>query len=122
VTNYSYSVYLFEEHTVQNLLLSLFCLWLFVCFIIALILLSGSIAGGSFGGLILSASILLLLILLNIIPAVKDYNPITLASVNVSLITGNMGSSDVLKAIWTTLASTLLALLIAVKLFEKKKL
>lgn len=122
ITNYGYSVYLFEDHTVHNLFLSLFCLWLFVCFVISLILLSGTIAGGSFGGLILSAVILLLLIMLNMIPAVKDYNPVTLASVNAGLVTGNIRSNEVFKAIWVTFVSLAAALFVSVRMFEKKKL
>lgn len=121
-TNYGYTVYLFENHSVQNLFLSLFCLWIFVCFVIALIFLSSTLTSGSFGGLILSAIVILILMLFNIIPKVKDYNPITLASVNTNLITGDIGLGDVIKAIWITVILIVGSLYASIKMFEKKKL
>ncbi len=122
VTNYGYSVYLFKNHSVQNLFLSFFCFWVFVCFAIALILLSSTITSGSFGGLILSAGILILLLMINIIPKIKEYNPVTLASVNVNLITGEMGFDDVIKALVITIVLAIASMIAAVKLYDKKKL
>ncbi len=120
--NYGYSAYLFQDHAVKNLHLSLFCLWLFVCFVIALILFSGTVVKGSFGGLILSSGTLLLLMLLNTVPSLQKYNPVTLASVNTALITGEAGGSEVMKAIWVTLVLMAAALFAAVRLFEKKRI
>lgn len=122
VTNYGYCVYLFKDSSVHNLFLSLFCLWIFVCFVLALILLSSTIAGGSFGGLILSVITILLMILINIVPAVKEYNPVTLASVNGSLILGDMGNADVIRAIWVTVILTVVSLFVSIKLFGKKRI
>jgi ABC-2 type transport system permease protein len=122
VTNYGYSVFLFEDTTVPNLFLSLLCMWLFVCFVIALILLSSAVTEGGFGGLILTVIIIFLMMLLNMVPSVKEYNPIRLASVNSNLIIGDMSSSDVIKSIWITIILTVSSLFASIKLFGKKKL
>jgi ABC-2 type transport system permease protein len=51
VTCYGYTVYLFQNAAVDNLIFSFFCLWIFGLFVIALIFLSSAITTGSFGGL-----------------------------------------------------------------------
>ena len=71
-----YTVYLFRDARVNHLFLSLFCLWLFGCLVLALILLSSAIAPGSFGGLILTTAVIVFMLLLGSFPANARYNPI----------------------------------------------
>ena len=122
ITTYGYTVYLFEEGVTQNLMFSLFCLWLFGCFLLALILLSSTIADGGFGGLILSAVGLALMLLLNIFPWAHKYNPITLASDNMDLILGNQTVSGLSLTVWITIILTVISLLGAVLLFQRKRI
>lgn len=122
LTAYGYTAYLFKEGEAQNLLFSVFCLWLFGCFLLALILLSATIAAGGFGGLILSALGLALMLLLNIFPMVQKYNPITLASDNMDLILGNQTISGLMVTIWITLVLTGSSLLGAILIFRKRKI
>ena len=46
---YLYNIILFGKHNAQHIIFSVFCLWLFVSFVIALILLSSVIVKGSVG-------------------------------------------------------------------------
>jgi ABC-2 type transport system permease protein len=121
-TNYAYTVYLFKDTRVQNLPFSLFCLWLFGCFVLALIILSSTITTGNFGGLILSAIALILMLMINISPNAEKYNPITLASKNVVLLTGEQEVGGLLLALCITAVLTMGCIIISIVMFGKKKL
>jgi hypothetical protein len=121
-TAYGYTMYLFKEANVPNLVFSLFCLWLFGCFLIALILLSSSMASGNFGGLVLSAVTLVILLMINVIPKTEKFNPITLASKNLNLVNETTKVSDLYFPIIITSILTILVLYFAVLLFKKKKM
>ncbi len=122
VTDYGYTLYLFPEADVKHLFFSLFCLWLFVCFVISLIMLSSTIAPGSFGGLILSAVSLVVMLMISMIPKAEKYNPITLASVNVALLKGTKPIGELTLTISITTILILICLTGAILIFEKKKL
>ncbi|MBP1754109.1 MAG: rane protein [Firmicutes bacterium] len=120
--NYGYTEYLFENTAVHNLGFSLFCLWLFGCFIIAVILLSSTILSGNFGGLILSAGAIVVMLILNIFPGLEKYNPITLASKNVALLLGTATSADLTWNVVITCLLTLGSLLLSAILFHRKRI
>lgn len=123
LTNYGYTEYLFEDTAVKNLLFSLFCLWLFGCFILALIMLSGTIAAGNFGGLILSAVALVAMLMVgSIFPDTEQYNPITLASKNVALLSGAQEVKDLLITVVITCILTVVCIVLSVLIFRKKRL
>ena len=121
-TAIGYTFYLFDPTGISNLILSFFCLWLFGCFVIALIFLSSTVTTGNFGGLILSAVTLMLLLIMNSLPKVGRFNPITLASKNLSLLDGSLGAGELIITIIITSALIILCLYISILLFGKKKL
>jgi ABC-2 type transport system permease protein len=121
-TNFGYTAYLFQENAVQNLVFSLFCLWLFGCFLIALIFLSSTLTTGNFGGLILSAIALVIMLMINMIPKAEKFNPITLASKNIALLTGEQGVDGLLLTVWITAILIIGCLIISIVVFSKKKL
>jgi len=121
-TTFGYTVYLFKDSTVSNLIFSLFCLWLFGCFILALILLSSSIAAGSFGGLILTGITLVILLMISGLPKIHQYNPIALASDNVYLLQNTKEIKDLVIAIVVTIIATIACLVASILIFGKKKL
>ena len=117
-----YTVYLFRDARVNHLFLSLFCLWLFGCLVLALILLSSAIAPGSFGGLILTTAVIVFMLLLGSFPAIARYNPIALASENMNLITGTTNSEFIILPISISILLTLSSLAAAIIIFSKKRL
>lgn len=121
-TDYGYTLYLFKNSEVKNLIFSLFCLWLFGCFVLSLIILSSTLTGGSFGGLILSSILILLLLLVNIIPKAEKYNPVTLASKNVELLKGTQNVSGLMVTVWITLGLIVAGIAASILLFEKKRI
>lgn len=122
VVNQAYTAYLFEEAGVKNVVFSMLCLWLFVVFILSLILLSSTLTTGSFGGLILTSIILVVMLIINAFPIIKDYNPIYLASNNMGLITGAVNREDTLQPIIITIILTIACLYGSILLFKKKKM
>lgn len=117
-----YTFYLFASTGVHHIMLSFFCLWLFGCFVIALILLSSTLTSGNFGGLILPAVVLLILLAINSLPGVKEFSPVTLASVNLALLNGTQELDGVIRVILITCGLIILSLYSSVLLFRKKKL
>ena len=75
ITNYGYTVYLFGETSADYLIFSLFCLWLFGAFVLALIILSNTLTTGNYGGLLLIVAVLGMMLLLNIPHQFKNIIP-----------------------------------------------
>jgi ABC-2 type transport system permease protein len=117
-----YTSYLFGDARVNHLFLALFCLWLFGCLVLALIILSSAVTSGSFGGLILTAIVIVLMLLLGSFPAVARFNPITLASENMKLITGAANADFLITPILVSVVLTLSSLAAAMIIFSKKRL
>jgi ABC-2 type transport system permease protein len=122
IVNYGYTEYLFSQTSVINLGFSMLCLWLFGCLILALILLSSTITSGNFGGLILSAISIVMMLLINVFPKLAKYNPITLASKNVALLSGEATVDDLMLTVMITCGLTAASILLSIILFNRKKL
>lgn len=120
--HYGYTLYLFGSHPTAHLLFSLVCLWLFGALLLAAMLLTGTLFKGSYGGLLATAAVLGLLLLLTILPGSAHWNPVTLVSVNTGLLDGSVPEADIAGAFWMTLGATPLCLAAAVLAFRKKQL
>lgn len=122
LTTYGYTYYLFGNATEPNLIFSLFCLWMFGCFLISIILLSGTLTSGTFGGLIVTVVILVILLMISIVPNAWKYNPMTLASKNLDLLKETVKVSEFYPVLIITAVLTIASLYIAISLFRRKKM
>ncbi len=120
--NYVYTLYLFGSHTAANLMLSLLCLWLFGAFLIAISVLTGTLFKGGYSGLLVTAVILGLLLLLSAFPGGSNWNPVTMAGVNLGLIDGSISPEGVMPAFWITLGASVICIAGAILVFRKKQL
>lgn len=118
--NQVYTNYLFDTSDIQNLIFSLFCFWLFGVFVLSLIFFSSTVAGGNFGGLILTAVILGGLLLLNIVPSAEKLSPMYLSAHNLDLLSGVLKPSDFIKPLLITVGLILAFLYASIRLFRKK--
>lgn len=118
----AYTYFLFGAAFAPNLVLSLFCLWLFGAFLLSLLLFSGCLVNGSFGGLLLSVGILFMLMMLNIVPAILPYSPLFLSSQNDALLATSVSASAMIPSIIVTCMLILLLTSGALALFRKKAL
>lgn len=83
---YGYTAYLFPQGETSNLLFSVFCLWLFGLFLLAALLFSATLTRSSYGGLLITGAVVVVCMVMNIIPDVHRYNPISLVTDNMGLI------------------------------------
>jgi ABC-2 type transport system permease protein len=120
--NYGYTVYLFGSHLAANLILSLLCLWLFGAFLIAISVLTGTLFKGGYSGLLATAAVLGILLLLTILPGSSNWNPVTLVSVNTGLLDGSVPAGGVMASFWITLGAVALCLAGSALAFRKKQL
>lgn len=119
---YGYTAYLFPDGNVPNLAYSVFCLWLFGLFLLAVLLFSAALTKSSYGCLLITGVVVVICMLLNIIPAVHEYNPVSLASDNMGLLTNAAKVSSLYGAIGIAALLSLIFVLLSVLLFRKKQL
>jgi len=122
LTTVGYTVYLFPNDKVYNIIPSVGCLWIFGLFLLAVIIFSSTIVSSSSSCLLLVAIILGALLIINIVPAVQPYNPMLLASENVSIMAQNYDFADVIKSLFVTLIAIVGLIGSAVVIFNKKKM
>ncbi len=122
LTCFGYTVFLFGKHSTENLLFSLFCLWMFGAFVLAVILMSGTLVNGNYGGLLISALVLGGLLLINIIPKLSKYNPVRLVSNNIALLTNSVKVIDETATVLITVFLTVVCLIATLLIFNKKTL
>ena len=119
---YGYTAYLFPEGEASNLLFSVFCLWLFGLFLLAALLLSAVLTKSSYGCLLITGGAVAACMLVNIIPAAHRYNPISLATDNMALITKSVEPSSLYISILVSSVLSLLFVSLSALLFRKKQL
>lgn len=117
-----YTQYLFGRFNEPRLLFALFCLWLFGIFLLAVLLLFGALIPGTFGGLLLTAALLGVLLIVNIAPKLQKWNPVTLASQNSAALSNAAAGKDMISAVWVAIAFSAVCLIGALFVFQKKKI
>ncbi|MEZ4357925.1 MAG: ABC transporter permease subunit [Eubacteriales bacterium] len=120
--NYGYTVYLFGSHPTAYLLITLICLWLFGAFLLAVAIFTGTLTKGGYGGLLATAAVLGILLLLGIIPKSTYWNPVSLVSISTGLMDGSMAVTDILAALWITPSALVLCIAGAIAAFQKKQM
>lgn len=122
VACYAYTAFLFPEQAPQNLLPALLALWLLVEFILSLVVFGSVLFSQTYAALLTTGAVVVLLFLLQTIPAAADYSPLLLGSCGMELVAGGTALVDILPAMAVTLFLTVLFLLSAILLFRKKQL
>lgn len=120
--SYGYTLYLFGSHTAANLILSLLCLWLFGAFLLAVTILTGTLFKGGYSGLLATAAVLALLLILGSLPGSSVWNPVTLVSFNTGLLDGSVSPGYVMSSFWITLCVSALFIALSVFSFRRKQL
>ena len=118
---YAYTAY-FWSGTIRNIGFSVSCLWLFGTLLLAMIMLGGVLFKNSYGNLLFTGGFVVALILLNIAPKLQKYNPITLTSSNMALLTGDMAVRDFTWSIVICGIATIAFIASAIVLFNKKQI
>jgi len=119
---YGYSVYLFPKDETSNLLFSVFCLWLFGLFLLAALLFSATLTRSNYGCLLITGVIMVICMIMNIIPAVHRYNPISLSTDNMGLIMNSIEASSLYSTVMISCLLLLIFVSLSVVIFRKKQL
>lgn len=117
-----YTAYLFKNNEMHNLLFSVFCLWLFGVLLIAVILLGGTLVKSSYGCLFITGAAAAILMVLNAFPKLQKYNPFSLASYNVALLTSSIEVSKLYYPIFNSFVLILMCIIGSILIFNKKQI
>jgi len=119
---YGYTLYFFPKDETSNLLFSVFCLWFFGLFLLAALLFSATLTRSSYGCLLITGAVVVICMILNIIPTVHRYNPISLITDNMGLIMNSVEVSSLYSTIMISCLLSLIFVFLSVVIFRKKQL
>jgi ABC-2 type transport system permease protein len=119
---YLYTAYFWSMQGIENLFLSLFGLWLFGTLLITLVIIGGVIFNNLYGSLLFTGGLVILMTVINIFPKFKPFNPITLSTQNLSLLSSAGNNSDFITSMGVTIISILIILFLSVVIFNKKQI
>lgn len=117
-----YTAYLFENHQMHNLFFSIFCLWLFGMFLLAVILLGGVLIKSSYGCLFITGAVVAILMLLNVFPKLQKFNPFSLAANNAALLTSSVKVSELYYPIFISCVLIVACIIGSISIFNKKQI
>lgn len=118
---YAYTVYFWKNDTVENLVLSVFCLWLFGLLLLSVIMLGGVLFRSSYGCLLFTGTFVAVLFLIDIVPKFQKYNPVSLASSNMALLTKDIAAADMRVPVIISLVIIIAAITASIDVFNRKK-
>ena len=119
---YGSTLVLFPVGSTVNPVFSLFCLWLFGVFLLAVLLFSATLGKSNYVCLLFTGGMVVLCMLVGIIPAAQRFNPLSLASDSLSLITGAAEASSLYGAAGVAAGLSICFVALAVVVFRKKQL
>ncbi len=119
---FGYTMYFWGGDDVRHLLFSVFCLWLFGVLPLASLSLGGALSGSVSGSLLFAGAVTALLFLADLVPALRAYNPLRLASDNMALLTGVTKPGDLVRALPVCCALSAGFVAGAAALFDRKQL
>lgn len=115
-------VYWDETGVLSTLALSAVGPWLFGLLLLATLKLGGILTKTSAGSMLVVAALVVLLFVINIIPAMQAYSPVWLVSHNMEMVAGGVSVSKSFLPSAVCLALTALFLLGAAALFRKRQI
>lgn len=107
---------------VNNLLFSVFCLWLYGSFLLSLLVFSSTLTNTNYGSLIIVGITVVICMLLNIIPNFQKYNPISLSTKNMELLTSALSPNYLYNAIGITVIMIVVLTILSILIFNKKEI
>lgn len=122
IITWVYTVYLFPASATNNLLFSVFCLWLFGSFLLSLLMFSSTIANTNYASLIIVGVTVVIGTLLNIIPGFQKYNPISLSTRNMELLTNTLNPISLYSVILVTFIMIIVLITLSIVSFGKKQI
>lgn len=122
ITMYGYTAYFFSMEGIENVLVSVGCLWLFGVFLLAFLMFAQTLVSSQYGTLLLTAMGVGILFILNIFPNVQKFNPLKLVSDNVVMLSPGYELSSLGTSLGITIGLSVLFLGTSLYLFKNKRI
>ena len=122
LVTWEYTVYLFPTDGVNNLLFSVFCLWLFGLALLSLLMFASTFVNTNYGSLLIVGGTIAAGMLLNLIPNFYKYNPLSLSTKNMDLLTNTVSPSSLYNVIGITAIITVTLIVLSILIFRKKQI
>ncbi len=121
IVSYFYTAYFWKMNGMHNVFLTFFSLWLYGILLISLVILGGILFKNIYGSILLTGAAVVLMMLLDIVPKLQKFNPVTLASDNMALLTAQKSVEDFMPAIIICTALIIIFTALSVMVFNKKQ-
>ncbi len=122
MVTYAYTAYYFTIENTSNVFLAFSSMWLFGVLLIAIVILGGVLFKNVYGSLLLTGGIVVVMMIVNIVPILQKYNPITLVSDNLQLIAAQKTALDFIPAVIICAVLISISVVTSVMIFNKKQL
>lgn len=119
---YAYTSYFWKMTGMHHTFLTFFSMWLFGILLITLVILGGVLSKNIYGSLLFTGGAAVLMMLLNISPKIQKYNPVTLSSGNMSLLTAQKAVADFKPAVLICAALIVAIVAVSIAVFNKKQI
>jgi dienelactone hydrolase/ABC-type transport system involved in multi-copper enzyme maturation permease subunit len=116
-----YTVYIFPGDSVPYLFFAMFALWVFGAFLLALTMLAATLLNKSYACLLSVGAVVVVLMTLNWIPQVSKYNPVSLGSFPMQLLSDLATPRHAYPALALTIAGIAFFTALAIIIFNKSK-
>ena len=120
--SYGYTVYYFDVSGLHHIFAAHFALWLYGVLLLILVVFGGVLFKTVYGSLLLTGGVVVVLTLLNLVPTVQKYNPASLATDNLALMTSLKGLDDLLPAFIICGAAICVLIISSVMIFIRKQI
>lgn len=115
-----YTRYFWDVSILHHAYFAGVCLWLFGVFLISVTLLGGILFSNSYGSLLTTLLVFIVLMILGIFEPIAKFNPTWLATQNMSLVQGNLSPDRLIPAILSTIIVIVLLNVVSVITFNRK--
>ena len=119
---YGYTAFLWHDTSLLHVPLAAFALWLIGFLYLSILMIGCVIFKQTFTTILFTGGIVAVISLLGVIEPIAEFNPFLLTSKNVDLLSGETVPSDFIVPALLSAAISILGLLTAIKLFNKKQL
>lgn len=119
---YLYTGFFWTMAGISNLFLSLVGLWLFGILLLSFVLLGGILFKNFYGSLLFTGAAVVILNLINIFPKAVPFNPATLSTQNVALLTDAIKVSDFTMSLGICAALIAVVLVVSVVVFDRNQI
>lgn len=121
-STYSYTAFLWNDRNLSNVILAASALWIVGFMYLSILMIGCVIFKQTFTSILFTSGIVALISLPGLAEPIAKFSPFILTLKNVDLISGAVVLGEFMIPAWTSVIISVVGLLIAIRLFDKKQL